>query len=147
MFFLLFLATALLAAPSAFAAERAFQLPTATEIFQLRSACAILGQNILDDNVVGVALSESQVSHYDPSTNRCYVEVDVQTADLTKGLNYLHRVLYDGQTGEMLASAKLERGEKSGMVFDKQHNATNLTNAGWDDASSYIDAKMADDRK
>jgi hypothetical protein len=31
-------------------AERGHQLPTATEAFQLRSACADLGQKILEDN-------------------------------------------------------------------------------------------------
>jgi hypothetical protein len=134
--------------PFAFAAARAFQLPTATEVFRLRSACAALGQKILDDNApVGLALSKSQVSHYDPSTNRCYVELDI--VDTPKGeFHFYHRALFDGQTGEVLAFANVEKKwQKSGKVFDKQHDTTNLNNAGWDDANDYIDAKMADDRE
>jgi hypothetical protein len=57
------------------------------------------------------------------------------------------RNLFDGQTKELLAFANIERGKKAGMVFDRQHRSTSLANAGWDDASAYIDGQMADDRK
>jgi hypothetical protein len=127
-------------------AERSYQLPTATEVFQLRSACAALGQQILEGNFIGSALTQDQVSHYNPRTNRCYVELTVQTADLSKGF-YLSRCLYDGQTREMLASATIEKDKKHGMVYDKQHRTTTLEHAGWDDAAAYIDAMMADDRQ
>ncbi len=127
--------------------ERTNQLPTATQVFHLRSECAALGQKILNGNVVGSALSQSQVSHYDPRTNRCYVELTIQTADTTKPLDYLNRVLYDGQTGEMLAVARLQKGEKWGMVYDKQHQTTTSKNVFYDDASAFIDNMMADDRK
>jgi hypothetical protein len=82
-------------------------------------------------------------------TNRCYVELTTQDADLSRtiGQHYINRVLYDGQTKEMLAFARIEKGKKVGMVFDKQHRTTNLDNAGWDDANAYIDTMMADDRK
>lgn len=121
--------------------------PTATEVFHLRSECAILGEKILSENVIGPALYQSQASHYDPQTNRCYVELTVQTADVTKRRELFHRYLFDGQTGEMLAVAQIEKGEKSGMVFDRQHRTTTLEAAGWNDASNYIDTLMADDRQ
>jgi hypothetical protein len=127
--------------------ERTNQLPRATEVFHLRSECAALGQKILDGNSVGSALSQSQASHYDPRTNRCYVELTVQTGDTNVALDYLSRILYDGQTGEMLAFARREKGKKSGMVFDKQHQVTTDNNAFYDDASAFIDKMMADDRK
>lgn len=132
---------------SALAQQRTQQLPTATEAFNLRSKCAALGEQILESNVIGSALTQSQVSHYEPRTNRCYVELTIQTADMTKPMNYLNRVLYDGQTKEMLAFSRIEKGTKSGNVFDRQHQATSLQNAGWDDANAYIDEMMADDRK
>jgi hypothetical protein len=77
------------------------------------------------------------------------VELTIQTADLSKPISqhYNHRVLYDGQMKEMLAYALIERGKKAGMVFDKQHRTTSLDNAGWDDASAYIDAMMTDEWK
>jgi len=122
--------------------------PTATEIFHLRSECAALGEKILENNVVGSALAQSQVSHYEPRTNRCYVELTVQTADLTKPQDTMDRFLYDGQTGEMLAVARIGKGKRHGMVYDKQHEPDYSTNdAGFGEASAYIDDRMADDRK
>ena len=128
-------------------AQTAFLPPTATEIFDLRSKCAALGRKMLDQNVIGPALTQTQISRYQPLTNRCYVELNAQTADMTKRMTYFHTVLYDGQTGEMLASMKIVNGQKSGMVFDRNHQTKTDANAGWDDARIYIDEMMADDRK
>jgi hypothetical protein len=132
---------------SAGAAEKAISPPTATEIFHLRSECAALGKKILDENIVGPALYQTQISRYNPLTNRCYVELSVQCGDITKGCRHYSTTLYDGQTGEMLAFIRTENGQRSGMVFDRAHQTTTDANAGWDDARDYIDAMMADDRK
>src|ERR1700730_17603927 len=65
------------------------QAPTATEVFNLRNKCAELGEKIIDGNQpLGSALRQEQVSHYDPKTNRCYVELNVHMADLTKYQDY-----------------------------------------------------------
>lgn len=124
------------------------RLPTATEIFHLRSECAALGEKILDNYLVGSALYKSQVSHYDPKSNRCYVLYTVQTADTTKPLDYQHELLFDGQTGEMLASL-LYKGEdnKSGIVYDPQHQPTTDTHGFYDDTKSYINALMNEGRR
>jgi hypothetical protein len=136
-------------APSAFTEERTFQLPTATEVFQLRSACAVLGQKILDENVVGSALTQEQLAHYNSRTNRCYVELVVHAADLTKyHQSPYRRYLFDGQTREMLAASEIKVGGKNwGIVYDKHHLTTTLENASWDDTNAYIDQMMADDRR
>jgi hypothetical protein len=91
-----------------------------------------MGKQILEDNFVGSALTKDQISHYDPRTNRCYVGVTVHKADLNR-MDYINRTLYDGQTKEMLAFAKIEKDKKVGMVFDQQHQTATLENAGWDD--------------
>ena len=105
-----------------------------------------MGEKIAKENIiVRPALTQSQVFRYNPRTNRCYVELIVQAAD--KPTDYQRRVLYDGQTNEMLAFAEIHNGKKGGKVFDQQHRTTNLANAGWDDASEYIDQMMAEDRK
>ena len=70
------------------------------------------------------------------------MEITVQTADVAKPPQLLARYLYDGQTREMLAYAKQEKGKWEGMVFDRQHQST-----GWDEANAYINKMMADDRK
>jgi hypothetical protein len=122
--------------------EMTNRLPTATEVFHLRSECAALGRKILDNNVVGSALSQSQISHYDPKSNRCYVELTVQTADLTKPQDVFRRYLFDGQTDDMLAVTRIEKGERSGMVFDRHHDIITDANARYDDTTAYIDALM-----
>lgn len=120
---------------------------TATEIFNLRSECARLGQKILHGNIVGVALTQDQVSHYDPQTNRCYVQLTVQTADLSKPGDYFSTTLYDGQTGEILAFARTEHGKKSGMVFDGSLPDGQDPDRFWNHATDFINGKMEDDRK
>lgn len=115
------------------------QLPTASEVFYLRSECAKLGEKILDNNFIGRALTQSQVSRYNPKINRCYVELTVQSADMTKQAEIMSRYLFDGQTREMLDYAKIEKGKQSGMSFKKE----GIT--GFEEARSYIDETMKDD--
>jgi hypothetical protein len=131
----------------AIAAERAHQDGTATEDVHLRSSCAAWAQQILEGNFIRSALYQEQFSHYSASTNRCYVEIRVQTGELNEYSHRFGRYLYDGQTKEMLAFAQIQNGKKSGKVFDLHHRTTSFENAGWDDASDYIYAMMADDRR
>lgn len=129
------------------AAEPLYPLPTAAEVIQLRSNCAAIGQQILDGNFIRSALYQQQFSRYNPRTNRCYVEMRVQIADPSKHSERFGQYLYDGQTREMLAFAQIQNGKKSGRVFDLHHRTTTFENAGWDDASGYIAATMADDQR
>lgn len=63
-----------------------------------------MGQRILDRNIIGKALTQEQVSHYNLKDNRCYVKLTVSTADLgTPGDKYeQHDYLYDGQPARCL---------------------------------------------
>ncbi len=131
----------------AMAADRVHQNPAATEDVQLRSACAAWGEQILEGNFIRTAVYQEQFSRYSPRTNRCYVEMRVQTVDLNEHSDRFAQYLYDGQTREMLAFAQIQNGKKSGKVFDLHHRTTSFENAGWDDASEYIYAMMADDRR
>jgi len=121
--------------------------PTATEVFHLRSECAQLGEKLLAANVVGIALTHDQVSHYDPKTNRCYVQVTVQTNDPTKSGDYYATYLYDGQTSEMLAWGRIEHGKKSGIVFGLAPPDEKGPDVFWDQAVHYMNEKMDDDRQ
>ncbi len=152
--------------------EPAFQKPTATEVFNLRTKCAELGEKINGEyDLTGIQgataddlpypFTQEHFSHYDPKTNRCYVELRV-TPNLralamlsTRSaraanqffaryeVDYLERRLYDGQTGEELGS--LQKGVKgvtpTGAVKGR------LGEVEWPDAASAIDEFMADDRK
>jgi hypothetical protein len=119
--------------------------PTASEVFKLRSDCAVLGDQLLEANIIGRALTHDAVSHYDPNTNRCYIEITVMPADLNTP-NPPHSVyLYDGQTREMLASATIKNGKKSGIVFSVVPKQSDDNGFGF--AVEYIRSKMDDDRK
>ena len=128
------------------AADRLHQNPTTTEDVQLRSACAARGEQILEGNFIRSAVYQEQFSRYSPGTNRCYVEMRVQTGDPDENSDRFAQYLYDGQTREMLAFAQIQNGKKSGKVFDLHHRTTSFENAGWDDASEYIYTMMAGDR-
>ena len=140
-------AVAVLVVSGATAADGANQNLAATEDVQLRSACDAWAEQILDGNFIRSALYQEQFSRYSPMTNRCYVEIRVQTGELNKYSDRFGRYLYDGQTREMLAFAQIQNGKKSGKVFDLRHRTTSFENAGWDDASEYIYTMMAGDRR
>jgi hypothetical protein len=108
--------------------------------------CATWAQEILEGNLVRSALYQEQFSHYSPRTNRCFVEMRVQTGELNERSDRFGQYLYDGQNREMLAFAEIQNGKKSGRVFDLYHHTTSFENAGWDDASQYIYIMMAGDR-
>ncbi len=140
-------AVAVLVVAGAMAADRSHQNAAATQDVQLRSACAVWGEQILERNFIRSAVYQEQFSRYRPSTNRCYVEMRVQTGDLNENSDRFAQYLYDGQTREMLAFAQIQNGKKSGKVFDLHHRTTSFENAGWDDATDYIYAMMAGDRR
>lgn len=127
------------------AADWAHEDPAAAEDIQLHSTCAAWGQQILEGNFIRYALHQEQFSRYSPTTNRCYVEMRVETVDRNNQPERFGQYLYDGQTKEMLAFAQIQNGKKSGRVFDPYHSTTSYENAGWDDASEYIDTMMSDE--
>ena len=74
------------ATPKSVVDEPTFLKPTATEIFNLRTKCAELGNKINGEHdfvhsayltFTLPVLKQEQSSHYDPRTNRCYVELRV----------------------------------------------------------------------
>ena len=148
--------------------------PTATEVFSLRSKCAELGERINSENdftalaipsVTAPLLKQEHASHYNPETNRCYVELHVGANFgvlllLSKGnakartmnaafldhydLDFTERHLYDGQTGEELAFVQkgLKGAKATGIIKGRFTESGN-----WADAFNEIDDLMADDRK
>jgi hypothetical protein len=127
--------------------EPAFRKPTATEVFNLRSKCAELGEKILNENVIGAALAQEQVSHYDPSSSRCYVKLSVHTADLAHIRDTFTSYLYDGQTGQMLGWSEIKKGVKDGFMFSWVDDRPFMSGAdSFKTANTEIEARMADDR-
>jgi hypothetical protein len=125
-------------------AQPAFQPRTATELFNLRSRCAALGEKMLEETAVGSALTKSETTHFDARTNHCYVDYFVHDIENGRVARYQNRSLFDGQTGEILAFAKIEKGERVGMIFGRISDMRN--DLGFSDANEYIDRMMKEDR-
>ena len=121
--------------------------PTATEVFNLRSKCAELGEKIMKNAVIGDALKKDQVSHYEPKTNRCYVQLTVSNADPTKGDEHFQQYLLDGQTGQVLAAVRREKGTRSGEISIDPSPLNGNPDELYVDASIFISKMMADDRQ
>jgi hypothetical protein len=93
------------------AQAKTFVPPTAEEAYRLQDDCIHRGEKILRESVIGIALAHEQVSRYNPTTNRCYVRLEVHAGDPTEFQKYdFSTYLFDGQTGEMLASFTVKPG-------------------------------------
>lgn len=82
--------------------QRYSKLPTATEIFNLRTKCAQLAQQLDQRLPYGANWVRVTSSNYNASNNRCYVTL----TDMNEKSGAVSNNLYDGQTGELLAYAK-----------------------------------------
>lgn len=133
--------------PAVNAKAPSFRSPTATEVFNLRSKCAELGEKIVKNAIAGDDLNKEQLSHYEPKTNRCYVRLTVWNANLGKEDEYFQQYLLDGQTGQVLAAIRREHGARSGDIYSDPSPAQGNSDEMYVDASIFIGQMMADDRQ
>jgi hypothetical protein len=132
-------------------------LPTATEVFDLRTKCANLGQKVnartagpKERDTITVT---SVKTNYSVSENRCYVVLDDSfISGVMDGSRT--RMLYDGQTSEFLAAAnhdvlkKYDHDEWSGLISDRPLTECEKRGDGpceYSYADAYIDSKMKRD--
>jgi hypothetical protein len=129
---------------------RLSKLPSATEVFNLRTKCARLGQELDESMPHGSNWSQEVLSNYSIKENRCYIVLD--------GFNESYRgerarYLYDGQTQELLASANLfrdkptqsDRRDTNGVVWANHDFGTDCHeggDCGYTKADAYIDSKI-----
>ena len=120
--------------------------PTATEIFELRSKCQKLGDQKLEDSFAGSYWSQTVTTNYDIVNHHCYIKLELSPADLSLPLEKrkTQTYLFDGQTGEMLASFRTEGTDRrSGIVNDQYWEGGSI---GFDAAANYINKMMATKR-
>jgi hypothetical protein len=131
------------------APQAAFRQPTPTEVFHLRTECAQLAQKIMDENLIGSALTQTIVSRYDPRSNRCYAQLSVLGPEAGPSTGYVNNVLYDAQTRDMLAFATQEKdGRRKAYVFTWIESAAPKGKpTTYEQTLDYINNLMADDRK
>ena len=129
--------------------ERYSKLPTASEVFSLRTKCAQLGRELDDNMLHGPAIHRETVSNYSAKSNRCYVMLSDTTDDMTDHVEYF-RVLYDGQTQERLAWTKW-RGpaSKPDQIGHIESDMSRFTmecveggDCGFAKVTAYIDERM-----
>ncbi len=138
------------AAPTA-APARTSQLPTATEVFQLRGLCQQLGEKLDSSLPYGANWSRQLVTNYSPETNRCYVELTDSNATSKE----FTRNLYDGQTRDLLAYTKTEgdpccHKNSVGTIFmdnniDVLSECKDGGDCGYWKVNGFIDQKMKRD--
>jgi hypothetical protein len=135
---------------------------SATEEFDLRGKCAVLGEQLERDVIadkiftVGANLVKSDkviievASNYGVKANRCYVSLTISPSDLIplppKGstLWWIHTYLYDGQTHEQLAeSEKVAYATEDHSIKDGGFASTPTGyETGYDKASAFIAKTM-----
>jgi hypothetical protein len=92
-----------------------FVAATAEEAYRLQDDCNRRGVIVMKNNIIGSALAQEQVSRYNPTTNRCYVRLEVYPIVLNDSNQFQrHTSLFDGQTGEFLASYEVKGDGKQG---------------------------------
>jgi hypothetical protein len=105
----------------------------------------------MSENLVGNALTQSQISRYNPETNHCYVKLEVSTADLSTPQEKFIRdeFLYDGQTKEVLAYAYWDGNRKSAMIFSDSLKkfVHDPTLPSYEETDDLIDRFVTEDRK
>jgi hypothetical protein len=101
----------------------------------------------MKNTVTGDELTKNQVSHYVPKTNRCYVQLTVWNAKLAKGDEYFREYLYDGQTGQLLAEIRREKGTRYGDIYNNPSPMNGTSDELYLDASNFISKMMEDDRQ
>jgi hypothetical protein len=120
------------------------QPPTATELFNLRSTCAQLGQKLLDKidpQPQAPPIETTQISRYDTTTGHCYVEIDARHTDDN---GYFVRSLFDGKTGKFIAQARKENGSVEGIT---PRNTDAGPGKNYEEANAYINGKMSENHQ
>jgi len=125
-----------------------FTPPTATEVFNLRTKCTQLAQELDKRLPYGRNWHRDTVSNYSARSNRCYVEL----TDSNESAKEYTRDLYDGQTRDLLASTKTHgdpccRHNSVGMIFidnnlDTVGDCKDGGDCGYAKVNDFIDQKM-----
>ncbi len=105
----------------------------------------------MEGNLIGNALTQDVLTHYNPTSNRCYVKLSVYTANPFTPLKdrISDEYLYDGQTREFLVAATFDHGEKSASILSDSfrtfvHNPALPT---YQETDALINKFMAEERK
>jgi hypothetical protein len=131
--------------------------PTATEIFHLRTECREMGKQF-DKESEALVIRRPEIgrvhfyaAHYNPQTNRCYVEGTTILREDGRD-TFIISLLHDAQSDEPLPLASTMRSyDKDGTTTFEAGSAGDGTNgndhAAYLKAKAFIDAHMKEDRQ
>jgi hypothetical protein len=125
---------------------RPLPLPTATEVFTLRSQCADLAERRAAARARALATEVLQWSYYNPTTNRCFVEFSEGYKSSFFDGSVSDRTLVDGQTGDLIAYTLVEFKNngvsREGYIVDFDSLAFHNGEARYEQAAKFIDQSM-----
>ena len=104
----------------------------------------------MEDNIISTALMQQQISRHNPITNRCYIKLEVSTADLgTPQERFVrNQYLFGGQTKEILASASWEGlNKKTDYLFPDNLKSLSHDPPAYEEVDAIIERFMAEERK
>jgi len=128
--------------------------PTATEAFNLRIRCKQMADQKADEQAAGNAAVRWEVlesrgsSKYDATNNRCYILIYQHIRK--SGFEHVSRQLFDAQVDDLLASAAIRNGKKTGDIWDQSFKGERFfkdDDASYEAAIAYMYELMADPRK
>jgi hypothetical protein len=125
--------------------------PTATEAFNLRIRC----KQMADQKAGDVAATNAELrweivesrgsSKYDATNNRCYILIYHHIRK--PGYENVVRQLFDAQVDDLLASADIRNGKKTGVIFGYKGGGLLTDEASYEAALNYMTEMMADPQK
>jgi hypothetical protein len=125
--------------------------PTATEAFNLRIRCKQMADQKAGDLAAVDAALKWEVletwgsSKYDATNNRCYIHIYHHIRK--PGYENVVRQMYDAQVDQLLATASIRNGKKTGVIFGHAGGGPLSDDASYEAAINYMDEVMADPRK
>jgi hypothetical protein len=138
--------------------------PTATEAFNLRIKCKKMSdekaQDVIEMNsgLGWEIVAASNTSKYDPISNRCFGLIHQHITKQSYRLDDEYDEVFDLQIDDLLATATIKNGKKSGSIWDpdpkKRYPVScmggcppNMGDLMWQAAEDYMNELMADPRK
>jgi hypothetical protein len=91
-----------------------------SEVFELRTKCQALTDELADSLAHGPFWSQTATSNYSIRTQHCYAQIELSPADINiSGDDFKQRTyLYVAHTKELLANVTQDGKKEYGMVYD-----------------------------
>jgi hypothetical protein len=137
--------TAAIVLSAILAASPAASGSSQSEVFELRTKCQALTDELADSLAHGSFWTQTATSNYSIRTQHCYAKIELSPADINKtGDDFKQRTyLYDAHTKELLANVNQDGKKEYGMVYEGYYEKEHI---GASAAHEYINSLMSPER-